>query len=193
MPEYTVDLPAGGQLDLESAEEVSLWNEHATRYIDDFGLIKQNDLMLLGAILTHALTMFRAQQMLSDPKKMAEAQNRIIKASEQIRELEKALGIDKKTREAGGQHTVGSYVGTLKRAAHAHGIRISKRTKAYEGFVMELRWRVRLLRNGDEEDRRHHGVSEKEIINWVETKLAELEEADKTWAQEQGAVFVGRL
>ena len=107
--------------------------------------------------------------------------------------MEKALGIDKKSREAGGQHTVGNYVEQLKAAAHAKGVHIATRVKKYEAFVMELRWKVRLLRNGDEEDKAYHGLTEESVIAWAEQQMAELEEHDKKFAHEKARVFVGKL
>lgn len=193
MSQFRVDLPAGGSLELNDPDEVSLWNESGKRFVADYGITKANDLVLLGALLTQGIHMYRAQRDMSDPKKASSAQNVIIKAAGEIRELEKALGIDKKTREAGGQHTVGDYVKTLKQAAHERGVHISKRTQAYESFAMELRWRVRLLRNGDSEDRHYHAISERTIVEYVEAELAKLEEVDKQFAREKGRVFVGRL
>ena len=191
--DFMVDLPAGGRLELNDADEVELWEESAKRYIDDYGLVKANDLMLLGAILSQAISMYRAQRELNEPKKASSAQNTIIKAAEEIRALEKALGIDKKSREAGGQHTVGNYVEQLKAAAHAKGVHIATRVKKYEAFVMELRWKVRLLRNGDEEDKAYHGLTEESVIAWAEQEMAKLEEHDKKFAHEKARVFVGRL
>lgn len=191
--EHEVDLPAGGRLKLKNAEEVQAWEQSAKRYIDDYGLSKANDLMLLGAILSQGIAMFRAQQDLADDKKAMVAQGIIIKAATEIRDLEKALGIDKKSREAGGQHTVTDYITRLKRAAHAKGVHLSERLKSYEKFNMELRWKIRLLRNGDDEDRRHHGITTESIIAWAEQELAKLEEKDKTWAHQEGKVFAGRL
>jgi hypothetical protein len=193
MSAFRVDLPAGGSLELNDVDECQLWNESGRRFVDDYGITKTNDLVLLGALLTQTIHMYRAQRDMNDPKKASSAQNAIIKAATEIRDLEKALGIDKKTREQGGQHTVGDYVKTLKLAAHERGAHISKRTLAYEAFCMDLRWRVRLLRNGDAEDRQYHGVSEKSIVLFVETELAKLEEIDKKFAREKGKVFVGRL
>lgn len=188
-----VSLPAGGTLELNSPEEVELWENAAKRYIEDYGFVKANDLILLGAILSQTIAMYRAQQQLSDSSKANAAIALIGKASEQIRELEKALGVDKKTREAGGQHTVADYITRLKRAAHVKGVHISDRTKAYEQLAMDMRWKIRVLRNGDDEDRRHHGISEKKIIDELEKRLAELEEKDREWAKDRGRVFVGKL
>lgn len=188
-----VELPAGGTITLDSADEVSLWNESMEKYVDDYGISKQNDLTLLGAILTQGVIMYRAQAELMDEKKVAGAQNRLISASNQIQQLEKALGIDKKTREAGGQHTVANYVATLKQSGRAKGIHIASRVKAYEAFMMELRWRLRVLDNADAEDRQHHGVSEATVLDFCRTNLAKLEEADKKWSHEVGKVFIGKL
>lgn len=193
MGQFTVLLPGGGSLELKDAGEVDLWQNSAERYVRDYSLVKQNDLVLLGAILAQNLAMFRAQRELSDATKAKGAQVTITKAATEIRELEKALGIDKKTREAGGLHTVGNYVATLKKAAHEKGIHISKRVKAYEAFSMELRWRLRVLRNGDAEDRKHHDISAEAICAWAEEQLALLEEEDKKWAKEKARLFVGRV
>lgn len=212
--DFRVDLPAGGSLLLNSIEEVELWEESSRRYRQDYQLTQQNDLLLLGAILSQQLAMFRAQQRMNGmaPRlnergqptgeyerkelkvsEMSAAQSTIVKASTEIRELEKVLGIDKKTREAGGAHTVQSYVSTLKQAARQYGIHLSKRMQAYEKVCMETRWRLRLLRNGDAEDRHYHNLSAQTICDWLDGQLAELEELDKQHAKEKHAVYMGRL
>lgn len=191
-----------------------MWTRAETKYRQDYALTKTNDLILLGAILTQNLTMFRAQQALNgmeaqlDPNgvptgqyvrtqvKATDAQkwqNIILKAAGEIRELEKALGIDKKTRDAGGGDSVAGYLGSLKIAGRQLGVHIVKRTKAYEELAMELRWRLRVLHHGDDEDRAHHGITEKSICDFATTRLAELEEIDKTFAKDKGKVFAGRL
>lgn len=211
---YEVDLPAGGKLVLQSQDEVDMWDQSASKYVKDYHLNKANDLVLLGAILSQQLALFRAQQRLNgmvpefdkagvptgryitttpSPKDMSVAQGQILKAGGEIRELEKALGIDKKTREAGGQHTVGDYVKSLKRSAHQMGVHISQRTKAYEAFVMELRWKIRVLHNGDDEDRKHHNVTTDSILEWAEKELIKLEAVDKKFAKEKGKVYAGKL
>lgn len=211
---FEVDLPGGGKLHLHTVDEQVVFEESRDRYIKDYSLVKTNDLVLLGAILTQQLVMFRAQQRLNGmeaetdaagvptgrykvvevkPQAMSQAQSTVIKAATEIREIEKALGIDKKTREAGGQHTVANYVTQLKKAGHQFGVHIAKRTKAYEKFVMDLRWKVRLLRNGDAEDRQYHNISPASIIEWAEQEMAKLEEIDKKFAHEKGKVFTGRL
>lgn len=190
---FEVELPGGGKMSLLSADEVVMWNEASKRYQRDYRLTKQNDLILLGALLSQVLMMYRAQRDLADPKKMAAAQATISKAADDIRKAEKALGIDKASREKGGQMTVADYITRLKRAAYEKGVHISNRVKEYERVMMEARWKIRLLRNGDTEDRQYHRISESSIIDWLEKELAKLEEADKQWAREKASVWVGKL
>lgn len=211
---FRVQLPQGGELVLKTQDEVDMWERTSAAYVKEYRLTKTNDLVLLGAILSQNLALFRAQQRLNgmepeldaagvptgryksipvDAKTLSSSQSAITKASEEIRNLEKALGVDKRSRESGGAYNVADYLTTLKKAAHEMGVHISERFKAYEDMAMEARWRIRLLRNGDPEDRQHHEVSEEKIIDWLEKKLAELEEVDREYAANKGKAFLGKL
>lgn len=211
---FEVDRPGGGKLTLIGPDEVEVWEQLREKYVRDYSLSKANDLALLGAILSQHLIIFRAEQRLNgmEPEldhgqvptgrykhkppsanDIAGAQKSITSASKEIRELESSLGIDKKTREAGGQHTVGDYVAKLKKAAHQMGVHISKRVLEYEAFCMELKWKLRLNKNGDAEDKAYHDISAEKILEWAEKELARLEEVDKEFAKEKGKVFVGQL
>lgn len=212
--QFPVDRPGGGKQVLISQDEVEVFEQLRDKYIKEYSLAKANDLALLGAILSQHLIMFRCEQQLNgmfpeldhggvptgrykhEPPKPAEitaAQKAIGAASKEIRELESSLGIDKKTREAGGQHTLGDYVAKLKKAAHQMGVHISERTLAYEAFCMELKWKVRLLKNGDDEDKSYHDLTPQKVLDWAERELAALEEVDKKFANEKGKVFLGEL
>lgn len=212
--DFEVDLPAGGRLWLQSDEEVELWTTSSDRYIDDYQLAKTNDLVLLGAILQQQIVMFRAQRLMNgmepeidgqglptgkyimkqlDPDEMASATNMLNKASGEVTRIEKVLGIDKVGRESGSAHTLANYLKTVKDAAHARGIHISKRVIAYEEFVNGLRWRLRLMRNGDAEDRAYHDLTPDKLMEWAWTELQQLEQVDKDFAKEYGKLFVGKL
>lgn len=212
--QFEVDRPGGGKLTLIGQDEVEVWDQLRDRYIRDYALTKANDLALLGAILSQHLAMFRAERRLNgmepeldhggvptgrykhEPPSGAEigaAQKSITSASKEVRELESSLGIDKKTREAGGQHTVGDYVSKLKKAAHQMGVHVSQRVLEYEKFCMELKWKVRVNENADDEDKAYEDISSEKILEWVSKELARLEEVDKKFAKEKGKVYVGQL
>lgn len=191
---FKVELPAGGEFEVSSAAEVEMWNTVREGYVEDYQLVKRNDLVALGSILTHNLILFRAQAQLASNKNLASNAEQIEKSSKAIRDAEKALGLDKVSREKGGTQSVPDYVAKLKKVGFDYGVHISDRVKAYEQLAMDLRWRIRLLRNGDVEDRAYHHVqTEKEIIEFAERTLAALEQKDVEWAREKGALFVGTL
>lgn len=211
---YEVERPGGGKLVLVSQEEVEVWEELRGKYVKDYGLVKANDLALLGAILSQHLIIFRAEKRMTGMKPMldhagvplgtyeydepkaadvAGAQKAITTAAKEIRELENSLGIDKKSREAGGQHTVGDYIKNLKKAGHSMGVHITERTVAYEEFVMGLRWRLRLNENGDDEDKLYHDISDEKILEWCKREVTRLEQVDKDYADQRGKLFVGTI
>src|ERR1700747_2275221 len=49
--DFRVELPAGGPMHLQSADEVDLWEKALARYRDDYVLVKHNDLVGLGTLL----------------------------------------------------------------------------------------------------------------------------------------------
>lgn len=212
--DYQVQLPGGGRLHLQSAEEVELWETSLARYTSEYRLQKMNDLVNLGALLQQQILLFRAQTAINgmvpeldaqqvptgryrrlelDGSDLASYQKLLNEAAKEIRNLEKSLGIDKVGRESGGAHTVDDYIKTLKLAAHERGIHISKRTLAYEAFVNDLRWRVRMLFHSDAEDRAYHHIDPKSVLTWVYEELKKLEQVDKDFARDVGKLYVGKL
>lgn len=201
-------------LHLQTPDEVQFWNESMERYREEYTFAKQNDLMTLGLLLLQQVILFRLQTQVNgmepqldaggvptgqykrveiDAGELASIQKTITATSTEMRALEKSLGIDKATREQGGTHTVDSYVRELKRAAHIRGIHIAERTVEYEKVVNELRVRLRLLYNGDAEDRKYHNITPKSVLDWVKDELAHLEVVDQEFNKQVGKLFVGKL
>lgn len=213
-PSFEVELPAGGMLMLHSADEVELWNRTRDQYVADYALTAQNDLVHIGAILMQTITLHRAMKRLNGeevefddggnptgrynrfelkPTDARRNQEIVQEASKELREIEKGLGLDKKTREAGGGMDVAGYVKALKTASRNYGIHLVKRTQLYEDVMMEARWKLRLLKNGDAEDRAYHHLTADTFCDWLRDELAAIEEHDKAFAKEKGRVFAGQL
>lgn len=211
---FEVEAPAGGKMLLRSAEEVELYQEMAKSYQRDYRLVRQSELVLLGSILSQALTLFRAQQDMSGvverkdaagvplgeyehkelkPADRAALQKIIEGATKEIREIEKALGIDKKSRDAGNQESVANYIATVKKAGHRMGVHIHKRVMMYEAFAKEMSWKLRVLKNADAEDKKYHDISPEKICAWADKELAEIAEFDKAFAKSQAKLFAGKL
>lgn len=212
---WELDLPAGGTLYLRSEKELDYAVTIRDRYVADYNLTKTNDLALVGALISNQLELYRAQQEMNGmepkvdaggvptgeyrlvemkPAEKSSAQGRLIKATQEVRTIEQTLGIDKKTRESGGAYTLEEFVGTLKKASREYALHISRRFKMHEAFVNGLRWRLRLVREGDHEDRQYHGVETIEkVIEWAETEMEKIEDADKRFAHEKGRLVIGKL
>src|SRR5436305_10025452 len=128
--DYSVELPSGGKLHLQTADEVDLWNAAMKRYLEDYVLVKHNDLVTLGALLQQQLILFRCQAAINgmepeldaqqvptgryrrteiDGAELSAYQRTLTDAAKEMRALEKQLGIDKATREQGGAHTLDNY------------------------------------------------------------------------------------
>lgn len=212
-PVYEVELPGTGQkARVKNAEEVKMFNESRDKYIEDYQLTKLNDLAILGALLFQQILMARAQTGLagmkeevdnsgqptgnwieSEPDEIAAAASLLQKATDQIRSLEKALGIDKVTRESGGAYNLADFIRTLKASAHERGIHISKRVIRIERFYNELAWRIRALKTWDVEDLAQHDLTPEKVIEWCGHEIDEIVQADKTYGTEVGKLYVGKL
>lgn len=218
MPEltgaYAVELPAGGVLHLQTAEEVDLWETSKKRYFEEYVFGKTNDLVALGTLLQQQINLYRAQTAINgmvperdsrgvptgryksqvlDAADIANHQKVLTEAAKEMRALEKSLGIDKAKRESGGTHTVDDYITQLKKAAHLRGIHVVKRTLEYENFANDLRWRIRMLFHSDPEDRQYHNITPKTVLTWVDQELRRLEQVDKDHAKEHGQLYAGKL
>lgn len=212
--DLSVELPAGGTLHLQTAEEVDLWTQSLRRYREDYVLVRINDQFTLGALLQNQILLFRAQTAINgmvpeldandvptgryrrtdlDGAQILAYQKSMLQASQEMRALEKTLGIDKVTREAGGSHTLDHYIATLKKAAHVRGIHISKRTLAYEQTINELKWKLRMLYTADAEDRAYHHITPRTILDWLRGEVTKLEQMDIDFANEHGKLYVGKL
>lgn len=212
---FVVDMPAGGQLYLQSAEEVELWEKSHTRYIEDYHLNKTNDLVILGGLLQQQVLLFRAQRSINgmepvldnqnvptgqyrvkemDDGEKAAARKALNEAMSEIGKAERALGIDKVSREAGGTVTTEDYLRRLKRAAHDRGIHLNERFIAYEFFVNALRTKIRMLNNLDAEDRAYEGVPDAEtVLKWADAELLGLAQKDMDYAKNTHKLYVGKL
>lgn len=212
---FLVELPGGGaHIPLQTAEEVDRWQTLEAAYRDQYDLRKINDLTNLGTLLVQQVNLYRAQMGLSGrvpvtddfglptgeyeqrmlkQSEIRSYQDQIQGASKEIREIERTMGIDKKSRDQAGDESLKSWLVQMKARAHRYGLHVSRRVAKYEEFCMELRWRLRLNEIGDAEDKHYEECSEEGIIRWAREQLAELERVDQEFAQEEGALVLGRM
>ena len=212
--DYTVELPSGGKLHLQTPDEVQLWNTALDKYLSEYMLVKHNDLINLGALLQQQIVLYRCQVAINgmeaevdqfgvptgsyrrvelDGTDLMAYQKTLTESAKELGRLEKALGIDKVTREAGGAHTLDSYLKTLKRAAMERGIHVTEMVTEYQAVFKELNWKLRLLYKGDAQDRSYHDISPRSVLDWLRDQCERLEEKDKEWAKTKGKLYIGQL
>jgi hypothetical protein len=212
--DYRVELPAGGVLHLQTPDEVELWNKARDRIMSDYVLRKHNDLINLGALLQQQIILYRCQVAINgmeaavdkmgvptgayrridlDASDVMGYQRTLTECAKEAGRLEKVLGIDKITREAGGAHTLESYIKTLKKAAHDRGLHITEQVLEYQRVFKEMGWKLRLLYTGDAQDRQYHNVTPRNVLDWLWGELQSLEAKDQEWAKETGKLYIGRL
>lgn len=209
---HEADLPGGGTILLLSPQEVKFYEEIKRSLTNDFKFESVNDQLILGQLLTFHVQAHREQQRMMgqlpsyDSQGQVEgfvsvpdaerdmAAERLPKIQKEIRELEKALKIDKTSREGDGTYDIAAYFERLKGAALEYGVHISERYTMLDNFMGELQWRLRVYNNADLEDKRYHGIDTAEkLLKWAEDEANKFVEFDKTFARDKQAVWVGDL
>lgn len=212
--DFRVELPGGGApIYLQSGDELSRWENLERAYTDQYDLRKINDLTNLGTLLVQHINLYRAQTALSGrvpeideedlptgryvskvlkPAELKAHQENVTTASKEIREIERTMGIDKKSRDAAGDEGVRAWLQVMKDRAQRYGLHVSQRVTKYEEAWNELSWRLRLNEVGDAEDKHYEDCSDEGIIKWARLQVAELAENDREFAQDEGALIVGR-
>ena len=211
---YHEKLPHGGTVTLQNPEEVAYFRELRKTYESEYAtlLLKPNDRNRLSQLIGFELISHRLTQRMMgaintydndgnitgiekiDPVEMANISVALPKVHDEIRKLEGALKIDKRTREGSGEGDIRNYMETLKKAAIQYKVHLSKRYTAFDEFVNELRWRMRVFTTADSEDRAYHGIDTVEKLHeWIEKSLLELDEVDKEFAINKQSLWLGKV
>lgn len=211
---FEVEMPGGGRMTLQTIAEVEVFEDAREAYLRDFQISHHSDKLAIGSLLLMHLEIFRNQQRLNgmEPelgpndvptgRYVATQVNRtekqavlsvLLKMQAEIRDAEKALGVDKKTRDSGGQYDTKAYVAALRDGAGEWGLHLSRRYMAYDAFARALRVRLRMLDTLDPEDLQHENITEATILSYCRASLTKLEEADKKFAHEKGRLIVGKV
>lgn len=211
---YHEKLPHGGTINLQNPEEVSYFRELMKEYKTEYASLmnKPNDRNRLSQLITFELIAHRyTQRMMGtvnvydqmgnvkgvekiDPVEMNLISQNLPKVQDEIRKLESALKIDKRTREGSGEGDIRNYMENLKKAAINYKVHLSKRYVAYDNFVNELRWRMRVIHNADNEDRAYHNLDTPEKLqDWIDEQLNELDSVDKAFGKDKQSLWVGKI
>jgi hypothetical protein len=171
-----VMLPSGGLFYVHD-REVAYFNDRCSKYQTDNHFTNISDLQDLDRLLVAELLIQRWGTWVSqkrdywnDPVDENATQKMIREHSGEVRQLKKALGLDKETRDkVRGEDSVDAYVKALRRRAKEFGyMRNAQAAKAIE-LWQELSSIILLYDNCDEQERIQQHCTPDEIMHWITT------------------------
>jgi len=199
--EINVVGPAGGHFIVMTGGEEKLFNDLSSRYTSDNIFQNVSDLQDLERIIHMEVLHLRYSTWIStesdyygdaiDAKQLAS----IIKDfSMELRQLKKAVGIDKPSRQRESGETLSDYIEQLKKRAGAYGVKRQNQLTVALTLFNELSAKITLHDNCTEQERKDLSAKPEDILAWIrDTAIPEYEEIDawfiehqqKTWIQDQ--------
>lgn len=196
-----VPLPSGSAFKVHNSE-LGYFMDRCDRYQKDNHFTNISDIQDIDRLIITELLVWRWEIWVSqnhdywgDEIDEVAYARQIKDHSAEIRQLKKALGLDKETRDKQrGEDSVDAYINALRQRAKEFGyMRDQQTAKAIELF-QELSARITLHLKCDDQERREQRCTEHDIIEWISKQaIAEFEEIDqhfrdvnqKTWIRRQ--------
>lgn len=192
-----VTSPAGAELKLLTLGEKQYYDEIARRYLEDNILTNVADLQELDRILVSETMCHRWSQWLleekdyfDEPVNVADLQRNIKDHSTEVRQIKKALGFDKATREKDRGSSVADYIHNLRLRAKEFGVMRNNQAIAAITLWKELMGIVTLHKNCTEEERTEFGAHEHDVIEWIIAKGAEFDKIDAEFRETQQKMWI---
>lgn len=182
-----VTAPSGAVYHVLTEEEKIYYEDIVTRYRADNSFSNVSDLQDLDRVLMMELMVYRWSLWITRevdyngmPISIDETNRSIKDFSVEIRQLKKALGIDKAARDKEKGESVQDYIENLKIRAKKFGIvRNKQASKAIELF-QDLTALINFHDNCTEQERKENDVEIIDIINWIrDTAIPEFQSIDE--------------
>jgi hypothetical protein len=182
--------------------EVQYFNDRCRKYLKDNHFTNISDLQDLDRLIITELLVWRWELWVSqdrdywrEPIDQVALARQIKDHSAEIRQLKKALGIDKETRDRQrGEDSVDAYLNALRERAKEFGyMRDTQHAKAIE-TMQQIIAVIGLHQNCDEQEQREQKCTQQDIFTWlIEEVIPEFNAIDeefrstsqKMWIQKQ--------
>lgn len=181
-----VQAPSGHTHRVLNALEEDYYNQTAQKYLGDYKFENVSDLqeldkILVGETLCHRWATWLSTESDYDGNRIDLTEIRKSRAEQQkeILDIKKNLGMDKVTRDKDKGQQTATYLEDLRHRAEEFGIMRNKQAVAAITMWQELVSIVQFHKNLRDDERKEEHVTEKEIINWIESKIPEFEEIDR--------------
>lgn len=183
---FPVDTPSGGTINLMTQEESDWYEQRRDLYVSQNKFTNQSDLSDLDRILLMEAMIERWGVWITqgfdyfmtriDEKQI---QQNIAEYSKELRQVKKALGIDKVTRDKDKAESVGDYIATLLQRAKEFGYHRNEQYEKAVTLIYQLKTLVGTFDRSDDQEREDLGLSHESILEWIrETLIDEWEEID---------------
>lgn len=176
--QHIVKTLTGHQLDLQTAEEKTFYEEARDKYLKENVFSAASDLRGLDRLLFFETQMFRWQWQLSigldydynllEAADETKIRRNVKETAPLIAQIQNDLGLTKSQREKDKHESVGAYLTQLQQAAKEHGIRREKQLGKAIELTKELFNLAGTYRRSNESERKKLGYeSAEDIVTWV--------------------------
>lgn len=190
---FPVTTPSGGTINLMTQEEADWYDQRRDLYVTQNKFTNQSDLSDLDRILlmeamierwgvwiTQGFDYFHTR---IDEK---QTQQNISEYSKELRQVKKALGIDKVTRDKDKAESVGDYITKLLQRAKEFGYHRNQQYEKAVTLIYQLKTLVNTYDRSDEQEREDLGLSPESIMEWIrENLIADWDEIDENFREVQ--------
>jgi len=199
--EITVVGPAGGTFIVLTPDEQRFFEDLCDKYTRDYAFQNVSDLADLERVVQGEVLSQRYNRYLSvgddywgDPISTKEFSDAVKTVSGELRQLKKALGIDRTSRRMDSTESLSDYVGKLLERAREFGVMRNEQSTKVLTIFHELRALITLHDNCTEEERREQGAEMEDIMTWLrDYAFVEFDAIDtefvntrqRFWVQEQ--------
>lgn len=199
--EINVVGPAGGAFTVMTQGEDKSFKDLCSRYTSDNLFQNVSDLQDLERIIYMEVLSLRYAKWIStesdyygDPVDAKALASMIKDFSMELRQLKKAVGIDKPTRQREAGETLADYIEHLQKRAAAYGIRRQNQLTAALTLFNELTAKMTLHDNCTDSERKEQSSRPEDIMAWIRDEaIPEYREIDtyfvdheqKNWIQDQ--------
>lgn len=196
--EIVVVGPAGGTWIALTPDEQRFFEDLCRKYTEDYAFQNVSDLADLERVIQGEVLSQRYNRYLStgedywgDPISVKEYEDALKSKSGELRQLKKALGIDRSSRQKDSSESLSDYVGKLLERAREFGVMRNQQTTAVLTTFMELRALITLHDNCTEEERRTQGATMEDIFDWLrEYVFTEFDLIDKEFIENQQRYWI---
>lgn len=196
---YPVVTPSGGSVNLMTQEESDWYMDRRDQYVDQNKFTNQSDLNDLDRVIFMEVMINRWSTWITqgfdyfmtrvDESKI---QQQIAEYSKELRQVKKALGLDKVSRDSSKVESVGDYINQLLQRAKEFGYHRNHQYETAVTLIYQLKTMVETYERCDDEEREDLDLSMESIFEWIKENMidewaaldAAFREQQRTWIRE---------